>query len=123
MVASYRRVGSEPIRRARVGSGRPHSRPQPRVLRCAWMWPAPMRISAMAPSPAAPDDRALHDPAGHFGEPEAVLRSPDLTAEQKKMILERWRQIGGSPISGRNDSTDLATRLARALAFLDTETA
>lgn len=36
-------------------------------------------------------EQALLDPAGTFGEPQAVLRDDDLSREQKKEILERWQ--------------------------------
>lgn len=65
------------------------------------------------------------DPHGQFATPEEVLEAKDLSSEEKRAILERWRQLGGSPVSGEGDSggePNLATRLARALAFLDTET-
>ena len=37
-------------------------------------------------------DRALKDPAAAFETPEAVLGDGHLTTEQKRQILERWRQ-------------------------------
>lgn len=37
-------------------------------------------------------DRALADPASEFATPEAVLEHQELTVEQKRAILERWRQ-------------------------------
>ena len=37
-------------------------------------------------------ERALQDPAGTFDTPEAVLREPGLTADQKRRILEQWKQ-------------------------------
>jgi hypothetical protein len=71
------------------------------------------------------EDRAFRDPAGVFETPEDVLKASQLSPEQKRTILERWRQHTGSPISGQNESggePNLVTRLARALAFLDEET-
>jgi hypothetical protein len=64
--------------------------------------------------------RALADPAGHFADPEALLRHERLSREQKRSLLERWRsqgsEAGGTPPGG------LLERLGRALEFLDTET-
>ena len=60
-----------------------------------------------------------------FETPEDVLRAEHLTAERKRHILEDWRRMQGAPIAadaGSDGEPDLATRLARALAFLDTET-
>ncbi|NBC22130.1 MAG: hypothetical protein GVY21_01500 [Gammaproteobacteria bacterium] len=37
-------------------------------------------------------EHALADPSSEFESPEAVLTREDLTEEQKKAILERWRQ-------------------------------
>ena len=37
-------------------------------------------------------EHALADPSSEFASPEAVLEHAELTAEQKKAILERWRQ-------------------------------
>ena len=70
-------------------------------------------------------ERALHHPQSVFETPEAVVQSEQLPREHKRTILERWRQLIGSPppregkIAGE---PSLATRLTRALAFLDTET-
>jgi hypothetical protein len=70
-------------------------------------------------------ERAMQDPQSVFASPEAVIHAEELPIEHKRTILERWRQLIGSspgreePSSGR---PDLATRLSRALAFLDTET-
>jgi hypothetical protein len=69
-------------------------------------------------------ERALQDPQGVFGTPEAVVQSDRLPREHKRTILERWRQLIGSPPAGETKVTGepgLATRLSRALAFLDTE--
>lgn len=64
------------------------------------------------------------DPDGVFETPEDVIRAADLTSEQKRTVLERWRQASGSPGTAEQGTGDdgLATRLARALAFLDSET-
>jgi hypothetical protein len=37
-------------------------------------------------------ERALRDPHAVFGEPKEVLAHHDLTAGQKRAILESWRQ-------------------------------
>jgi hypothetical protein len=37
-------------------------------------------------------EHALADPSSEFESPEAVLAHAELTPEQKKAILERWRQ-------------------------------
>jgi hypothetical protein len=76
---------------------------------------------------AAPtlEERALRDPQGVFRTPEAVVRSEHLPLEHKRTILERWRRLIGSPIAERSRTggeLSLATRIARALALLDTET-
>jgi hypothetical protein len=71
------------------------------------------------------EDRAFRDPAGAFETPEDVLKASHLSPEQKRIVLERWRQHTGSPITGENASggePNLVTRLGRALAFLDEET-
>jgi len=69
--------------------------------------------------------RALQDPQSVFETPEAVLQSDQLAPGHKRTILERWQQLVGSPSSDASTpgrEPGLATRLARALAFLDTET-
>ena len=71
------------------------------------------------------NERALQDPQSVFETPEAVLQSDQLAPGYKRTILERWRQLVGS--TSPDESTparepSLATRLTRALAFLDTET-
>ena len=69
--------------------------------------------------------RALHHPQSVFETPEAVVQSKQLPREDKRTILERWRQLIGSPPSREGTPAgepSLATRLTRALAFLDTET-
>ena len=70
-------------------------------------------------------ERALHDPQSVFATPEAVIQSDQLPPEHKRTILERWRQLIGSPPLEQSEAAgapSLATRLTRALAFLDTET-
>jgi hypothetical protein len=70
-------------------------------------------------------ERALRHPPSEFATPEAVVRSGQLPREHKRTILERWRRLVGSPPSRGGETAGepgLATRLARALAFLDTET-
>jgi hypothetical protein len=70
-------------------------------------------------------ERALRHPPSVFATPEAVVRSEQLPREHKRTILERWRRLIGSPRSRdatRPGAPSLATRLTRALAFLDTET-
>jgi hypothetical protein len=71
------------------------------------------------------EGRGERDPNRRFATPEEVLASPDLDADQKRAILERWRQNSGSPVSGEGEAggePSMVTRLARALSFLDTET-
>jgi hypothetical protein len=75
-----------------------------------------------------PGDPGPTDPTAGFESPEAVLDAKDLTPEQKRHVLEHWRRKAGTPLaagSGGDDGGEpnLATRLARALSFLDTETA
>ena len=70
-------------------------------------------------------ERALQDPQSVFETPEAVLQSNQLAHGHKRTILERWRQLVGSPSTDKStpgSEPSLATRLTRALAFLDTET-
>lgn len=71
------------------------------------------------------NERAMQDPQSVFPSPKAVIHSEELPIAQKRTILERWRQLTGSSPSASKTSSggpDLATRLSRALAFLDTET-
>ena len=44
-------------------------------------------------------ERALNDPAGLFGSPDAVVRHPALTREQKIRILNNW-QLDASRLEG-----------------------
>ena len=70
-------------------------------------------------------ERALQNPQSVFETPEAVVQCEQLPREHKRTIRERWRQLIGSPPPGEGKmggEPSLATRLTRALAFLDTET-
>src|SRR4051794_8927853 len=71
-------------------------------------------------------ERALSHPQSAFKTPEAVAQSDQLPREHKRTILERWRQLVGSSSTSQAEmggsAPGLATRLTRALAFLDTET-
>ena len=44
-------------------------------------------------------ERALNDPAGVFGSPDAVVHHPALTREQKVQILNNW-QLDASRLEG-----------------------
>jgi hypothetical protein len=67
-------------------------------------------------------EQALDDPCSVFETPEAVLASDQLTAADKRAVLERWRQLaGGESQAEDREESNLATRLFRALSFLDTE--
>ncbi len=44
-------------------------------------------------------ERALNDPAGLFGNPDAVVDHPALTREQKIQILNHW-QLDASRLEG-----------------------
>lgn len=54
-------------------------------------------------------ERALNDPAGLFGNPDAVLHHPALTREQKIRILNPWRldasRLEGSEAEGMGAKT------------------
>src|SRR4029450_7520930 len=70
-------------------------------------------------------ERGLRDPQAVFETPEAVLACDQLPTEHKRAILERWRQLIGPRAPAREGDEggpNLATRLFRALSFLDTET-
>ena len=70
-------------------------------------------------------ERALDDPPRVFDSPEDVVQSDRFPREHKRTILERWRQLVGSTPAAQVEppgELSLATRLTRALAFLDTET-
>lgn len=59
---------------------------------------------------------------GRSVDPEAVIADPSLAAEDKRTILEQWRrQAHGEPADAGQEA-GLMTRIARALAMLDTET-
>lgn len=64
-------------------------------------------------------ERALRAPQREFPSPEAVARSDQLRPEQRRAVLERWREDAGRTAA---DEGGLLTRIGRALAFLDTET-
>ena len=68
------------------------------------------------------------DPAAAFADPDEIVRHADLRPEQKRALLERWRQNLAS--RGRQDlaeqgqegpAANLWERIGRALEFLDTE--
>ena len=44
-------------------------------------------------------ERALKDPAGLFGNPDAVVHHPTLAREQKVQILNNW-QLDASRVAG-----------------------
>ena len=54
-------------------------------------------------------ERALNDPAGLFGNPDAVVHHPALTREQKIQILNHWRldasRLEGSEAEGMGAKT------------------
>lgn len=68
--------------------------------------------------------QGISSPDGTFETPEDVIKASHLSSEQKRALLERWRQASGSPVTAEQGSGEdsMATRLARALAFLDSET-
>jgi hypothetical protein len=68
-------------------------------------------------------ERAMEDPARVFDSPEAVIAEPSLAPEGKRSILRRWRErLVGEQTAAAPGGPDLATRIGRALAMLDTET-
>ena len=68
-------------------------------------------------------ERAMEDPAGVFDSPEAVIAEPSLAPAGKRSILQRWRERHvGEQTAPASGGPDLATRIGRALAMLDTET-
>lgn len=68
------------------------------------------------------DQTERPDPSGAaFATPEEVVAATHLPPDEKRAILERWRNRAGNAEPDTGD-LDLATRIARALAFLDTET-
>ncbi len=68
-------------------------------------------------------ERAMEDPARVFDSPEAVIAEPTLAPAGKRSILQCWRErLGGEQTAPAPAAPDLATRIGRALAMLDTET-
>ena len=83
--------------------------------------------------PAAPDaevkmgeidlERALKDPADLFENPDAVVRHPTLTREQKVQILNNW-QLDASRLEGsegegmKGEGAPMLRRVRLALAAL-----
>jgi hypothetical protein len=72
-------------------------------------------------------ERALHDPCGVFGEPKEVLAHPGLAAEEKRAILESWRQDAlrlsaseGENMAGGEDA--MLQRVCDALRALEGRT-
>jgi hypothetical protein len=68
-------------------------------------------------------EHALADPSSEFETPEAVLAEKELSPEQKKAILERWRQDAellqqaeGENMAGGEPS--MLARVQQALAQL-----
>jgi hypothetical protein len=72
-------------------------------------------------------ERTLHDPRAVFAEPKEVLSHRDLTTEQKRAILESWRQdaVRLSASEGENMAGGEETMLQRvcdALRELEQQT-
>ena len=68
-------------------------------------------------------ERALNDPAGLFGNPDAVVHHPALTREQKIQILNHWRldasRLEGSEAEGMaGEDAPMLHRVHVALAAL-----
>jgi hypothetical protein len=68
-------------------------------------------------------ERALNDPAGLFGNPNAVVHHPALTREQKIQILNHWRldasRLEGSEAEGMGgEDAPMLHRVHMALAAL-----
>jgi hypothetical protein len=67
--------------------------------------------------------QALNDPAGMFEDPDAVVRHPDLTREQKVQILNNW-QLDASRLEGSEgegmmgEGAPMLHRVRMALAAL-----
>ncbi len=67
--------------------------------------------------------RALNDPAGMFKDPDAVVRHPGLTREQKVQILNNW-QLDASRLEGSEgegmmgEGAPMLHRVRMALAAL-----
>jgi hypothetical protein len=68
-------------------------------------------------------ERALKDPADLFENPDAVVRHPTLTREQKVQILNNW-QLDASRLEGsegegmRGEDAPMLRRVRLALAAL-----
>jgi hypothetical protein len=67
---------------------------------------------------------ALKDPADAFASPEAVLENDQLSAEQKKMILEQWlqdaKQLEGAAAENMaGGEPNMLHRVLEALSRLD----
>ena len=68
-------------------------------------------------------ERALNDPAGLFGNPDAVVHHPALTREQTIQILNHWRldasRLEGSEGEGMGgEDAPMLHRVHKALAAL-----
>ena len=68
-------------------------------------------------------ERALNDPAGLFGKPDAVVDHPALTREQKIQILNHWRldasRLEGSEGEGMmGEDAPMLHRVHKALSVL-----
>jgi hypothetical protein len=72
-------------------------------------------------------EKALADPAAVFHGPEEIVARADLTHDEKRELLERWRKDelelsdGEADSSTQNDQS-VIRRVARALANLDVVT-
>jgi hypothetical protein len=75
-------------------------------------------------------NRAMRNPASVFGTPEAVGKSSELTAEQKRAVLLQWKdqlqqfQVAddeGMPLAS-DTAGDLLERVTQALAEYQTLT-
>ena len=68
-------------------------------------------------------ERALNDPAGQFEDPDAVVRHPGLTREQKVQVLNNW-QLDASRLEGSagegmaGEEAPMLSRVRLALAAL-----
>lgn len=61
-------------------------------------------------------------PTVRFADPEAVVADASLATEDKRAVLEEWRQQARSQPADVPHDPDLVIRIGRALAMLDTET-
>lgn len=67
--------------------------------------------------------RTAGETSGKFSSPEEVVEARHLSHDERRSLLQQWRdQLDAGGKHGDPPETDLATRLARALSFLDTET-